>query len=163
MARLDEIRQQYADLLLKGMKQAEAYRIINPKCATWKQASIDNKASAMARHPAVLAKMQASREAVTKEVHKVMAYGLIDAMAEAERALNLAERTGQSGSMVAAVQLRAKLNGLITEKKEVSVTQMGNMTPSDKMALLDAANAALAQLSQVKLIDNTVDDVEAKV
>jgi hypothetical protein len=83
-------------------------------------------------------------------------------MEEAQQAFALARDTEQAGAMVAAVQLRAKLNALLIDRKEVQVSQMGSMTPTDKQVLLDAATAALDRIKQVKLIDSTVDDVDAK-
>jgi len=103
------------------------------------------------------------REPVVQAVREQVAYNLAHAMQEAERALELAERIGNPGAMVAAAQLRAKLNGLLVERKEVSVTQMGNMTPTDKQDLLDMAKAALEERKrQVQLSDQSIDDVIPK-
>lgn len=163
MASRDELHEQFAHCILKGMTQADAYRHVYPKSRSWKPASVDNKASVLARSPGIQARVARLREPVVQAVREQVAYNLAHAMQEAERALELAERIGNPGAMVAAAQLRAKLNGLLVERKEVSVTQMGNMTPTDKQDLLDMAKAALEERKrQVQLSDQSIDDVIPK-
>ena len=143
-----------------GMTKADAYREAYPKSRLWKAASASNKASNLANKPHIQARLAAMREPVMRAIQANSAgYGLLQAMDEAQRAMALAESSGQAGAMVAAIQLRAKLNGLITDKKEVTVTEMGGMTPSEKAALLEAARG---QLSMLKLPEQAIDDVEPK-
>ena len=125
--------------------------------------SNDNKASALARHPAVVAKMQASREVVTKKVQEVMQYGITEAMDEAMQAFSMAIEVRAPAAMVAAAQLRAKLQGLLVDKKEIAVTQMASMTPTDKQLLLDAANQALAERKALLAPDQPITDIEPKL
>ena len=160
---LSHANEVFAQCLARGYKQSEAYREAYPKSRAWKDASAANKASALAKVAAIQARVADIRGPAIRDIQANAAgYGLKQAMEEAQRALALAESSGQAGAMVAAVQLRAKLNALLVDRKEVSVTQMGDMTPTDKQTLLDAANAALAKIKQVRLLDQSVDDVEAK-
>jgi uncharacterized protein YoaH (UPF0181 family) len=160
---LSHANEVFCQCLARGYKQSDAYKEAYPKSRLWTAASAANKASALAKVAAIQARVAAIREPVIRDIQANTAgYGLQQAMEEAQRAMALAESSGQAGAMVAAVQLRAKLNALLIDRKEVQVSQMGSMTPTDKQVLLDAATAALDRIKQVKLIDNTVDDVDAK-
>lgn len=57
----------------------------------------------------------AIRGALTENIQ----YRLEQAMSEAGEAFTVAKTAGNGGAMVAAVQLRAKLNGLLIERKEI--------------------------------------------
>jgi hypothetical protein len=160
---LSHAHEVFAQCLARNMTKADAFREAYPKSRLWLASSAANKASALAKKPAIVARLAAIRAPIIRDIQANTAgYGLVQAMEEAQQAFALARDTEQAGAMVAAVQLRAKLNALLIDRKEVQVSQMGSMTPTDKQVLLDAATAALDRIKQVKLIDSTVDDVDAK-
>ena len=146
----DEI---FAQCLVKGLTQADAYREAYPKSKKWKDTSLHPKASTLSKSDKIRARVAEIRAPVVETIQ----YGLLDAMIEAKRAMDLAEDSGQAGAMVAAVQLRAKLNALLVERKEIAVTQMAGMTPLDKQFLLEAATRTLTARKA-----GDVTDVEAK-
>lgn len=153
----------FAQCLARGMPKTDAYREAYPKSRLWTAASVANKSSVLSKNPAIVARLESIRAPIIRDIQANTAgYGLVQAMEEAQRALVLAETSGQAGAMVAAVQLRAKLNALLIERKEVSVTQMGDMTPTDKQALLDAARQALAEKKALALQTGEVQDVVPK-
>lgn len=156
---LTQPQETFAQALVRGASQTQAFLEAYPTSASWKPASVWNKASALARLPEVQARCEALRAPVAERIQ----YNLEVAMREAQDAFEVSRTNRQGGAMVAAAQLRAKLNGLLVERKEVSVTQMGNMTPTDKQDLLDMAKAALEERKrQVQLVDNSVSDVDPK-
>jgi hypothetical protein len=94
-------------------------------------------------------KISARVEELRATVVEKLQYGLEQAMDEAEQALQMALKKENPGAMVAAVQLRSKLNGLLIEKRE-DVTDplkkaIGNM-PAEK------AQEMLHALEQVEAI-----------
>jgi hypothetical protein len=149
----------FARALFAGKKQIEAYHEAYPKSKEWNISSAYTKASILAKHAKVVERLEVLR----KPVERRLQYGLQTAMEEAMEAFEVSKANRQGGAMVAAAQLRAKLNGLITERKEIAVTQMAGMTPIEKEMLLVAAQAQLDTLKrQVQLIDSSVADIEPK-
>lgn len=155
-------QEEFAQHIASGMSQAEAYRKAYPTCLKWPDKAVWSKASVLARHEGVVARIAEIRQPAVARVQEAIVYNVQVAMQEAGEALEMAKKTQQAGSMVAAIQLRAKLNGLITDKKEVAVTQMGDMTPTEKAVLLEAARNALQEKRQLKLPDSDVQDVVPK-
>lgn len=153
----------YAVAVASGKTLTDAYREAYPKSQNWKEESLWNKASALSRHGLVQARISDLRQANVARVQEEIVYTAKVAMSEAQRALELAERANQPGAMVAAIQLRAKLNGLLVERKEVSVTQMGDMTPSEKGFLLEQAKELLEERRRLLQRDrDSVVDVDPK-
>ena len=156
---LTDQQELFARALVEGKTQKEAYFEAYPKSKDWNVSNVYAKASSLAKHAKVVARIEALR----KPVERRLQYGLQTAMEEAMEAFIVSKENRQGGAMVAAAQLRAKLNGLITERKEIAVTQMAGMTPTEKEMLLVAAQEQLNKLKrQVQLTDQSVDDVEPK-
>lgn len=157
--RLTDQQEMFVRALLAGKSQADAYMEAYPKSKRWVKATLYTKASMLSKKEHVLARLEALRAPVQRRLQ----YGLETAMEEAMEAFLVSKENRQGGAMVAAAQLRAKLNGLITERKEIAVTQMAGMTPTEKEMLLVAAQEQLNQLKrQVQLVDKSVQDVELK-
>lgn len=151
-------QEKFAVALAGGATQSDAYRQAYPTSLKWPDAVVWSKASEMARHRLVVERVKEIREPAAVRVQDEIVYTAKVAMSEAQRALELAERVNQPGAMVAAIQLRAKLNGLITEKKEVSVTAMSDMTPSEKGFLLEQAKELIEE--RRRLMRSGRDDVQ---
>ena len=156
MANLTDKQEMFARELVAGKTQYAAYLCAYPGSDKWKRAQVDSKASVLAK----MEKIQARMEVLRAPVARRLQYTLETAMDEAMQAFEIARDDRQSGSMVAAAALRAKLQGFMIEKREIAVTQMGSMAPSDKQYLLDEANRALAERKRLAMGDVT--DVEAK-
>lgn len=105
-------REKFAQQIAKGVAQADAYRAaFNPKRS--KPETIHQEASRLARNPHVAARIAALRAPVVAKVR----YEIENAMAECDEAIVLAKEKGNPGAMVAAVQLKSKLNGLLVEDR----------------------------------------------
>jgi phage terminase small subunit len=135
----------FCQAIVSGMSQADAYRKAYD-AGKMKADTIQQAASRLMADSKVSARVQELRAPVVAELQ----YDLKAAMLEAEDALKVAKSREQAGAMVAAVQLRAKLNGLLIEKRE-DVTDplkkaIGNMPAEKAQEMLDA----LAQVEAVR-------------
>ena len=127
----------FAQAFVSGKTQADAYRV-SFSAGNMKNETIQQAASRLMADGKVTARVAELRAPVVAKLQ----YGLEEAMLEAAEAFQVAKDKENGGAMVAAVQLRAKLNGLLIEKRE-DVTDpfkkaIGNMTAEKAQAMLDA-------------------------
>lgn len=121
--------------IVSGLSQADAYR--KAYDASRMQAkTVQEKASRLMADGKVRARVEELRAPVVEELR----YGLREAMLEAEEAFQVSRGKDNGGAMVAAVTLRAKLHGLLIERKEIKVTPMEKM-PEDDLDKLIARKA----------------------
>lgn len=105
-------REKFAQQLAAGNNQADAYRAaFAPKRC--KDKTIHEKASRLAADGKVQARVVELRAPVVRKVR----YELEQAMAECDEAITLARANDNPSAMVSAVQLKAKLNGLLVEDR----------------------------------------------
>ena len=112
-------QQAFAQAIVSGMSQADAYRAAF-SAGKMKAETIQEEASRLMANPKVSARVVELRAPVIVK----MQYGLEQAMLEAADAFRVAKAKENGGAMVAAVQLRAKLNGLLVEKREDVTTPL---------------------------------------
>lgn len=126
----------FCQAVVSGMSQADAYRAAY-SAKNMKPETIQNKAHVLMKGGDIRARVSDLRAPVVAKLQ----YGLKQAMLEAEDAFLIAKRKEQGGAMVAAVQLRAKLNGLLVDKREDVTDPMkkaiGNMPAAQAQAMLD--------------------------
>lgn len=154
---LTKMQEVFAQELFKGLNQSAAYRVAYPKSKQWTVATLNANASRLAKNSKVVARLDQLRAPVARKLQ----YGVEEAMEEALQAFRLAATTEQPGAMVAAATLRAKLQGLLVERKEIAVTKMDGMGANDKAMVLEAARAELARRKALTGPDD-VTDVEQK-
>jgi len=134
----------FAHGVVSGKTQAEAYRSAY-KVGKTKPATVIENASRLMADSNIAARVEELRAPVIAELR----YGLKEAMLEADEAYKVAKGKENGGAMVAAVQLRAKLNGLLIEKRE-------DVTDPFKKALAnlpaDKAQGMLDALEQMQVI-----------
>jgi hypothetical protein len=75
-------------------------------------------------------------------------------MLEADEAFKVAKSKENGGAMVAAATLRAKLNGLLVDKKEIRTGPLDGLD-HEQLKALDAAIAALAGSPAATSISST--------
>lgn len=139
-------QEEFAQHIASGMSQSEAYRKAYPTCLKWPDKVVWSKASVMARHESVVARIAEIRQPAVVRVQDAIVYTAQVAMEEAREALELAKKTLQPGSMVAAVQLRAKLNGLLIDRKEMG--NPGEFQALDALRKQDAIAAIQAEVER---------------
>jgi phage terminase small subunit len=109
----------FCQAVVSGMSQADAYRKAYD-AGNMKAETIQKRASELMANGEVSGRVKELRAPVIAKLQ----YGLEDAMTEAEEAFKVAKLKENGGAMVAAVQLRAKLNGLLVERRGVTVNSI---------------------------------------
>lgn len=106
---LNERQRKLVQFVASGMntQQAAKAAVFSPSYA--------RKSSRLLRHPAIAQAIAAIRS----EARTVAMYGVVEAMREASDAAAFAKASKQSMALVRAVELRAKLSGLLVDRVEV--------------------------------------------
>lgn len=104
----------FCQAIVSGLSQADAYRKAY-SAGNMKPETVQKRASELMKNGVVAGRVEAIRKPVVEKVQ----YDLQKAMEEAEQAFSVAKSKENGGAMVAAVTLRAKLNGLLVDKKEI--------------------------------------------
>lgn len=141
MANLTPKQEKFCQGIVKGLSQADAYRAAYD-AKNMKPATVQNKAHVVMK----IGEVSARVEALRKPVMEKLQYGLEQAMREADEALQVAKLKENGGAMVAAVQLRAKLNGLLIERREVRHGEIEDRDDAslDRMIASAATEAGLS-------------------
>lgn len=113
----------FCQAIVSGLSQADAYRQAY-NAANMKPATVQKRASELMANGVVAGRVKELRQPVVEKVQ----YDLQQAMAEAAEAFGMAKKRENGGAMVAAVQLRAKLNGLLVEKVKVDANVKGSVS-----------------------------------
>ena len=112
----------FAQAVASGKTQADAYRLaFNATKSTDK--SVWELASTLMANVKVASRVEAIRAPVTESTQ----YGLKTAMQEALDAYEVARGANNGGAMTAAATLRAKLNGLLIERKEIRTGPLSSL------------------------------------
>lgn len=116
----------FCQAIVSGLSQADAYRKAY-SAEAMKPPTVQKRASELMANGEVRGRVEALRKPVVKKLQ----YGLEQAMAEAEEAFEVAREKGNGGAMVAAATLRAKLNGLLVDRKEVRHGPLGDLPDAE--------------------------------
>lgn len=95
----------------------DAYRA-SYKTANMNPNTISNESNVLLRKAHICKRLAELRDLSSR----VAVYGLNEAMGEAKKAFDLAIKTNSPAAMVSAVTLRAKLAGILVEKREVTTS-----------------------------------------
>ena len=106
--------------------KTEAYRFSHPHSSRWKDATINNKASALSKESEILARLKELQDKSAAR-HFVTIDSLLDELQEA-RLIALQAETPQSSAAVSATMAKAKLMGLDISKIDHTSSD-GSMTP----------------------------------
>lgn len=127
----------FCQAIVSGMSQADAYRSAYD-AGRMKAETVQNKAHVLMKNGEVRVRVEALRAPVVEELR----YDLKTAMKEAMEAYEVAKDRGNGGAMVAATTLRAKLYGLLVERKEVRTGPLDDLGYDELKRLNDAIGAA---------------------
>lgn len=116
----------FCQAIVKGMNQSDAYRNAY-NASKMKDATVWAVSSKLVTDHKVSTRIDALRKPVIAKLQ----YGLEEAMREADDALKVSKSKENGGAMVAAVTLRAKLSGLLVERKEVKLTTIQQLADAD--------------------------------
>lgn len=152
-------QEKFAQGVVRGLTQSDAYREAYPSSLQWKDDSVHNKASALARDARVVARVALLRAPIVAR----MQYGVEQAMEEAMEAFRVARDTQQAGAMVAAATLRSKLNGLLIEKREVGgAGAFAGFSAERKVEMLNFVQSEMDRRKRLGQLPDDVSDVEIK-
>lgn len=136
--RLSQKQEAFCVAMLDAPTQVGAYR--RAYDATGMSDTSARMASTqLAKNPKIIARLADLRACVVERT----LYGLEQAMAEAGRALVLAERLEQPGAMAQAVALRAKMNGLLVEDRRNERRPLADMSDEELARAIVEADKAI--------------------
>ena len=132
--------EKFCQAIVSGLSQADSYRAAY-NAGAMKPATVQNKAHILMKNGEVRARVVALRAPVIAKVQ----YGLMEAMNEAQEAFAVSKARDNGAAMVAAVMLRARLNGLLVDRKEITVTEVQRLTDDelDRLIALKAREAGV--------------------
>ena len=136
----------YAELLATGMPQGQAAR----------EAGYKSKCSStdLAKNPAV----QRYLSALQNRVCAIVAYKVADAMQEAADTMQFAKEKGNPMAYCKAVELRAKLSGLLIDRVEVfSADLKGALAQAETRVINVSASIQSAQADEQAPTNTTVE------
>jgi phage terminase small subunit len=134
--------EKFAQAIVSGLSQADAYRAAY-NAGGMKPATVQSKACVLMKNGNVRARVVELRAPVIAKVQ----YGLEQAMNEAQEAFNVSRARDNGAAMVAAVMLRARLNGLLVDRREVTLTQVQTLSDDDldRLIALKSSELGMAQ------------------
>ena len=118
---------------ISGMSKSEAYRAAY-NTENMSGSSVSRTAHDVFANPKVaarIAELAAQRQSTAN-------YTVEKAMDEAAEAMKFAVECGNPGALVAAITLRAKISGLLIDKKEIKVGPLDKLSHDDLRALTAA-------------------------
>lgn len=137
--------------IASGRNASEAYRqAYKPAPETSPKTIVDNGRKIL-RSPVVkrlLVQATAEAEAVAAQVRKELAvdYGVREALEEAHATYVQAMQSGQHSAAVSALTLKAKLLGLVVDRKETTTRQLTDISRSDLAAAMQDLQSKLSQM-----------------
>lgn len=149
LTKLTGKREKFTRALFEGLSQTEAYRrAFNTE--NMANTTITKRACELAKDERVKAMLEGLKAPIVEKLREKYEYSLQHAMAEAQEAFQVGKKTNSGNAMVAAVVLRAKLNGLMIERKEVTITEVQKLDDDalDRLIALKAVEAGVAMAEQ---------------
>lgn len=114
---LSEKREAFCLLLVSGKSKIEAYLQSRPEGRMSRETAAQ-RANDLLKHPEILRRITELRAPATRAVQRKYQYALEHALHECDQAYALALALGQPSVMVSAIQVKARIAGLVVEKKE---------------------------------------------
>jgi hypothetical protein len=109
--------------IVSGLSQSDAYRKAYASDGM-KPATVNKRSGELMKNGAITGRIDTLRKPVVEKVQ----YDLENAMEEAAEAFLVSKSKENGGAMVAAVTLRAKLNGLLIDRKEITMSPMQELS-----------------------------------
>jgi phage terminase small subunit len=135
---LTPLQERFAVEYMKHNGDASAaFRAANPICLKWKPQTVWCRANKMLAKGQVKARIDQFRAEAAKRNEVT-----VDSLAkELDEAAQLARDIGQPGVVVSAVLTKARMYGLIVDRKEIKHGQLDNVAVEDIKAMEDAISA----------------------
>lgn len=147
---------------VKTHSATESYRL-NYETSAMKPTSVVTCAHALMQNRKILAYIDRLRGVVEQKVTILMAkeevYDRKAAAKEVDEAVAIAKKKNNAGAMIAGIQLKAKLYGLIIDKAEIKTTVIDELNDKDALAVMDALRTIASSRDQRVIDDKTIIDV----
>lgn len=133
MIKLSPQQEKFAQEIVKGKTQSDAYRTAYPKSLNWKDDSVHNKSSALMRDAQVLARVAELRTPVIEELKITAEYVLgtimrvIEVSGQTKNAPDGTEVLVDPAAVLKGSELLGKHLKLFTDKTEATVAQTINV------------------------------------
>ena len=137
-------QEKFCQAIVSGSTQADSYRMAYD-ARNMKPETVQNKAYLLMRKDDIRTRIEELRKPVVEKLQ----YDLEQAMSEAAEAFVVAKGKENGGAMVAAVQLRAKLNGLLIERREVRNGSLDDIPYEEKVESLKAVREAIRKAREI--------------
>jgi phage terminase small subunit len=98
--------------------------------------------SELGRNSKVSVRITELREAIAKAITRHTSYSLLQAMFEANEALELARKNSQPGQMIAATTLKARLCGLLIERRQIDYRDMTELSDAELESLIGSVDSS---------------------
>lgn len=121
MAKLNQQKERFAQLVASGMSQAAAYREAYPNSTKWKDSTVWSRSSELSKEGEVsgrIAELQG-------EAAQMAVYTLAEHLSRLDELSRGAEVEGKYAEAVKAEELRGKAAGLYTERRQIDHTTGG--------------------------------------
>jgi phosphatidylserine/phosphatidylglycerophosphate/cardiolipin synthase-like enzyme len=92
----------------------------------------------MMKHPVVVREL----DAIRRDARREAVYGVVEAMAQAQKGIDLAERHKNPMAFIKGCELRAKLSGLLIDRVEVAVVDLRGSLEAAKTRVLSVIDIA---------------------
>lgn len=146
----------------KSGDKLQAYRD-NYNTINMLEKSVGSSSSEMLRNPKIITYLAKLRGAVEEKVISTLVkadlYDRKQAASDVDRAIAIAEDKKNAGAMIAGVQLKAKLYGLIIDKAEIKSTVIDDLSDKDALAVMEALKAIASSKQERFIATKTVQDV----
>lgn len=131
---LSDKRERFCLLLVSGKTLIESYRQSRPSGIMNDQTAA-NRAKDLLKRPEILKRIAELRLPAVLAVRKAYQYTLDMALRECDEAYALALALGQPSVMVGAVTVKAKIAGLVIDKKEVTHGVLDDLTTKELLRI----------------------------
>jgi hypothetical protein len=138
---LNDRQRKFVDGVAGGMKTQQAAR------AAGFAPSYARKASRLLKIPMIAAAVEAIRE----KGRDLAAYGLVEAMREADDAAAFAKLHKNPMALVKAFELKAKLSGLLIDRVEVATVDLRGALEAAERRVINVTNGASSPVGRLPL------------
>jgi flagellar biosynthesis/type III secretory pathway protein FliH len=154
MKQVVDLRQanaEFAAMIHAGKSCADAYLATIGKGRTYKSRLVPQQlGQKAARRPAVQAELARLKASVMAHFTKKAIYTAEIAMQEADEAIKLAKERGQAAAYVAAVALKAKINGLLVEDRRNERAPLADMSDEQLDQVIESVGSEIQSMTPTK-------------
>lgn len=156
---LTDKQERFCAEVAKGASYSAAYKIAYPTANTWADRSVWNKASELARHGGVLARIDHLR----KPSIEADQYGVQEALSEADKYMLEAAKDRAWGPVGQMMKLKMQIKGLLLQKVEVgSVGDFGKFDAHKKLAMIQTLEIEMEKRKALGAdVEDAVDKLDA--